>query len=123
MRLTKFLMVGWIIGFFTIHSCTSDNLPEPTTLGCESGTVTYSNTIQAILETNCAYTGCHLSGFPNGNLSSYGDDLISFLENGDFKERAIDLRDMPPYYAFGPTTLTDEEMQSLRCWIEDGFPQ
>lgn len=123
MRLTKLLMIGWVIGSLAIYSCTSDSLPEPTTAGCESGTVTYSNSIQAILETNCAYTGCHLSGFPNGNLSSYGDDLLSFLENGDFKERAIDLRDMPPNYAFGPTTITEEEMQQLRCWIEDGYPQ
>lgn len=123
MRLTKFLMIGWIIGTFTLSSCNFDNLPEPTPAGCESGTITYNVTVQAILETNCAYTGCHLSGFPNGNLSSYGDDLLDFLEKGDFKERVIDLRDMPPYYAFGPTELTAEELQILKCWIEDGYPQ
>lgn len=120
---SKYLMIASIIGFVLLQSCNFDTLPEASPSGCESGTITYDNTIQAILETNCAYTGCHLSGFPYGDLSSYTDDLIDLLQNGDFKEQTIDLREMPPEYAFGPTTLSEEDLQVLKCWVEDGYPK
>ena len=123
MRTSKCLTIICFFGFVAFQSCDFDNLPEPTTGGCESGSITYNEQIQAILETNCAYTGCHLSGFPNGDFSAYNDDLVNFLENADFKERVIDLRDMPPEYATGPTELSEEDILSLKCWIEDGHPE
>lgn len=123
MQQSSWLMIIAFIGFVALPSCNFDSLPEPSTDGCESGTITYNNTIQAILETNCAYTGCHLSGFPYGDFSAYSEDLTSFLEKGDFKEQVIDLREMPPYYAIGPTSLAEEDIQVLKCWIEDSFPE
>lgn len=123
MSVFNFRVTGWVTGLLLLSSCNFDSLPEPSAIGCESGTLTYDDSIQVILETNCAYTGCHLSGSPYGDLSAYDDELLSLLESGDFKERAIDLRDMPPSYTFGPTSLSEADIQTLRCWIEDGYPK
>jgi len=98
-----------------IFSCTRDILTE---VSCDPLDVpVYDGEVESIINATCAYTGCHISGFTNGDYSDYdkivSSDLDQFLAE-------ISNGDMPPVYSSGPTTLTAEELMTLQCWIKGG---
>jgi len=115
------VLMALILMFF---SCSFDELPEPAPpTACEALMPTYENEVKPIIDTYCAYAGCHVSGFPNGNYESYESMLFS-LENGQFRERAIIRKDMPDLTApEGLQELPEEEFQILECWLANGFPK
>jgi len=104
-------------------SCTSDKLEEiPEPEFCDTLVTSYQLNIQPIVETYCAYSGCHDGSSPGVFLTYEG--MLSNLESGNIMERSINLRDMPPTYANeGLTELPDAEYELLNCWIEQGYPE
>jgi len=100
-----------------VSSCNKKNLD----IDCTGITVSYINDIKPITDANCAFTGCHVTGFANGDYTSYVG-LKAKVDNGQLKKRAIKKRDMPPSNTPGPKGLTDTEIQLIFCWIEDGGP-
>ena len=115
--------ISFFIFFFLIvifqFSCTRDVAPEIT---CE-GISSYDTNIKAIIDTNCAYEGCH-----NGTPSAPGvfldyDGLVPFLVGGSFEQRVVNIGDMPPDFALGPRMLTAEDLDLVICWIEEDFPE
>ena len=85
--------------------------------------VTYSGVVKDIINQNCAYSPCHNgSGDGPGDFRTY-DGLETYLESGLFKERAVDIRDMPPNNAPGPKQLSPTEIDILKCWIKDDYPR
>lgn len=111
-----------------VAACTSDVLPEPTELPCDDVMATYVTDIQPIVETSCAYSGCHLGTAP-GIYTSY-EGLLPQLEAGSFRERVITMQadenlGMPPNYAptDRPQDLTAEELKLIECWLDAGFPR
>lgn len=84
---------------------------------------TFNEHIGEIISRNCSYPGCHdgASGNP-GNFTLYSG-VASRVTNGQFADRVLNQRDMPPSNATGPTELTDSEMNELNCWIEQGYPE
>ena len=120
-----------IILFLSIAtSCTNDQLPEPTLPeGCEDAIPTYNDTIGLIIENSCAYAGCHLDGSAPGIYDSY-EAIVAVIESGNFNERVIIQRDdanvgMPPNFApeGRPKDLTQEELDLIICWVENGYPE
>lgn len=116
------------VSLLAVSSCTSDVLPEPVVLPCDGETPTYETNVRDIIESTCAYSGCHLGGAP-GVYDSYAG-LLSDLESGIFRQRVIDVRDdatigMPPDYApeGRAQDLTDEQLMILTCWLDAGFPE
>jgi len=120
----RYLLACWFISLFLVPSCTFDELPEPEPPSeCEVLMPTYENEIKPIIDTYCAYPGCHVSGFPNGNYETYESMLFS-LENGQIRERAIIQMDMPDFTA--PADLQElpaEDLKLLECWLANGFPK
>jgi hypothetical protein len=104
-------------------SCNSDKLdPIPEPEFCDTLITSYNLNIQAIVETYCAYSGCHDGSSPGVYLSYEG--MLPSLDNGKIMERAISTRDMPPSYAnAGLTELPEETYDMLNCWIENGYPE
>ena len=99
------ILLSFLLVIGLIISCTKDVAPEIT---CE-GAASYDMNIKAIIDTNCAYEGCH-----NGGLSAPGvyldyEGVKVDLDNGKFETRVVNTQDMPPSYALGPKTLTQEE--------------
>jgi hypothetical protein len=86
-------------------------------------TYTFNDQIGEIISRNCSYPGCHdgASGNP-GNFIFYAG-VVSRVTNGQFADRVLNQRDMPPSNATGPTELTDSEINELNCWIEQGYPE
>lgn len=119
--LSSFLLIG--VFTFSIPACTSDQLdPIAAPEICDTLVPTYDQQMIFLVETTCAYEGCHSSGFSSGDYSSYAD-MLPNLDDGKIFDRVVASRDMPPSYADGPKTLTEEEIELFNCWIENGYPE
>ncbi|MFK7932662.1 MAG: hypothetical protein AB8G22_04080 [Saprospiraceae bacterium] len=118
LSLSSFLLLGLFIT--TFPACTSDQLePIEAPAVCDTLVPTYNQQMVFLIETTCAYEGCHISGFSSGDYSSYSGMLAS-LDNGKVFNRVIATRDMPPEYADGPKELTEAEVEIFNCWLENG---
>ena len=112
-----------------IYSCTYDNLDEPIPIAvefCDTIPATYDLNIRTLVETNCAYTGCHNGSAP-GDYTTFAG-MLSSLENGIIQDRVITQKDdpnlgMPPNYATGPIDMPPQELDIFMCWLEAGFPE
>lgn len=79
--------------------------------------ISFDASVKSIIETNCAVSGCHVAGTGRANFTQFSairdnaSTIKSYTQNGI----------MPP--AGSGHTLTDDEIQEIACWIEDGTPQ
>lgn len=72
----------------------------------------FSNDIKSIISTNCAVSGCHNGSQP----PNFSEDENIFQNASRIKSRTGS-GTMPPA---GRPDLTDEEIQSIACWVDDG---
>ncbi len=98
-------------GNYTITAKDESNCVTSTGVKMLSG-ISYSNQVQALIETNCAISGCHgnsqaplLNSF--SDIKANANNINSRVSNGT----------MPPA---GRTPLTDAQKQSIACWVNDG---
>ncbi len=119
----------WVIAILFLalvmvaQSCYYDNEEELYPFDaaqCDTvATVTYTNTIQAITNSNCAVSGCHTGVSPTGGL--FLDTFQQVREialNGDMSSRVLVSEDMPPS---GPLSRCD--MEAIQNWINNGAPE
>jgi len=98
------------------YSCNDDNdSEEPTDCSIERS---YANDIVPIVSQTCAIPNCHVSGFNFGDYTSY-DDLKAQDDMGLLRLQ-IESRAMPPSNTAGPMELTDTQLATFLCWIEQG---
>jgi hypothetical protein len=131
MKSFKFLFFNLVfLVLLCCSACTNDQLPEPAPVeGCETIMPTYDDDIKPIIDNSCAYSGCHLDGSAPGIYIDY-EGLLPILESGFFRSRVIFDKDdpnigMPPNYAPNdrPQDLTQEELDLITCWLDNGFPE
>ena len=123
------LVILIILSFTALYfiSCTNDKL-EPVVIDCSGATPVWDGEVDAIVALSCAYAGCHVGGTSApGNYLSY-NGINTILQNGSFKNRVFDIKDnpvlgMPPDNSGGPKNLTEEQLLTLSCWMEAGFPE
>jgi len=84
--------------------------------------LSFEENIQALINTNCAYSGCHISGTGLPVLSNY-EGVKAQVENGRFEDRVLVRQNMPPGNASGPTELSEADLFLLQCWIDQGYPE
>ena len=117
----------WNALLFTIIlglvACSEDSTEEMTPDGvdCTNINASYSNDIEPIISNSCALSGCHVAGFSRGDFTTY-EGLKAKVDDGSVKTRAIDQMNMPPANSSGPTSLNDNQLELLTCWIEAGAP-
>ncbi|NBB88326.1 MAG: hypothetical protein GVX96_00865 [Bacteroidetes bacterium] len=118
-----FVLVLGLISLISITSCGEDEsmMPDMDEMECEEN-ITFSSDVERIINTNCAYSGCHVSGTGLPDYTSY-DGVAAQVENGRFENRVLIQQNMPPSNASGPTTLSEDDLFTLECWIEQGFPE
>lgn len=78
--------------------------------------INYTDNIASIINTNCAISGCHAGG--------QSPSLTNFDEVSRSSSRVLaraSARSMPPRSS--GLSLSDEEIQLIECWVEDGTPQ
>ena len=106
--------------FLLFLGCKKDKTqPENKPTTCDSLSVGFQLDIMSIMTSNCSFSGCHSSGSGVGDFTSYSG-VKAKVDNGQFQERALYLKDMPPTYSNGPKSLNNEDLQKLQCWIDDG---
>lgn len=103
-------------------ACEKDKVSPGPTEDC-TDTPTYTNDVKAILDTHCATSGCHnASSRANGlDYSTYSsasskagnsDFLGSIRHDGGFKAMPL-----------GASKLSDANIMTLTCWVENGLPE
>ena len=98
-------------------SCAYDNVED--LYGdedCPSAGVSFAQTIQPIISTNCAISGCHVTGQQNPPLTTYGQ----ISANADRVKARTSNGTMPP--ASSGKILTIEEIEAIACWVDAGAP-
>jgi len=114
-----------------VLSCSRDKLEE-SEVECDD-TVTYSNIIKPIIDESCAYSGCHDggAGIGPGDYTKFSG-IVRDLNNGSFESRTINQKDspsigMPPDNSVYPESLKDdltqEELDMIMCWLDNGYPE
>lgn len=108
--------IYFILLSLILTSCYNDN--EQDIYGevtCDTTDVTFSNSIQPIIDSSCATTGCHVSGGTgSGDFTSF-NGIQSKINNGSFENRVLVQKDMPP-----GTPLSDCDLELIQAWLDAG---
>jgi hypothetical protein len=104
----------------TISSCKKENIKE---YDCTGITPTYNGEIKTILDTHCAFSGCHnasskkaginLSDYSNAKTESAKDRFLGSVQH----IKGYD--DMPK----NASKLDEVTIRKLYCWVKNGSPQ
>ncbi|MFY0654760.1 MAG: hypothetical protein JXQ96_22200 [Cyclobacteriaceae bacterium] len=77
-----------------------------------SSGVSYTNSIKSIIETDCAISGCHVSGTSRVDLTIFNN----IAGNAAGIKSRTGSGDMPR----GGRTLTQTQKDLIACWVNDG---
>lgn len=100
------------------ESSDDDGGPNPPVDDCSTISRSYSQDIVPILNQTCAIPNCHVDGFINGDFEFFAD--FKALADSGRLQNQIESGAMPPSNTAGPTELTENELATIICWIEDG---
>lgn len=118
MKKTSFLtfLLGFAFLGIVIFQTSCDNAKTPIVL-CND-IPTYDNEIAPIINANCAIGGCHITGTGTPGVFLGYDGMLPYLntQNNSFKDRVIDIKDMPDGFP-----LSDADFELFRCWVEGGY--
>jgi hypothetical protein len=78
----------------------------------ETGT-SWSSEVKSIIDTNCAISGCHVSGQSIPNWA----DLSTVQKSASDIKRRTGNRSMPPA---GQPALSQSDIDKIACWVDDG---
>ena len=128
MKLNEYLFLTGILICFLIAntiSCTSDQLEEIIidNEACDTLDATYDGMVSVIINSTCSLPGCHNAGSVFGDYTTYSSDLIGATNSGEFEDRIIVNRADPVRGMPRGDELDDDELEIMRCWIENGFPE
>ncbi|MGE5317913.1 MAG: hypothetical protein ACM3ME_07940 [Chloroflexota bacterium] len=89
---------------------------------CDTTDVTFSGTIQPILQSNC--NSCHMSSIASGNvITDNYDDLIPVVQSGIFwKAVNHESGALPMPQDQLPNKLPQCELDKIHAWINKGAP-
>lgn len=105
---------------FALSSCLKDKT-QP--IGGCTEVISYSTDIRPIIESSCKTqlgpnTGCHDAWIDNFTA------IEGFLDAGIWQYEVLEVKTMPEMpNDFGIDSLTDAELKTMRCWIQQGYPE
>ncbi len=129
MNYTKIVIATGLLVIGLEYACKTDKLDEPKPdPDCVNYDATYEGEIKAIIDFNCAHSGCHLSGGgAPGDFRTY-NGMSNYMNDAGIRESVVLLRNdpeqgMPPNWNTndGPKDLSDEEFKIIECWINAGY--
>lgn len=116
----RFIYVALVIVYILMGSSCSkrqadETVPQPTTSGGGTSTVTYTNFTQALIQTKCS--GCHAAGRSASSIWTF-NGLASITSNETRIRRVVlETKSMP----IGGS-LTAAELTSLKEWFDNKMP-
>lgn len=117
------ILMSFILLVVMAQSCYYDNEEELYPFASEScdtlSVITYQNKIEAIIQNNCAISGCHTGVSPTGGLflDTYAQ-VKAIADNGNLTDRTIVQQDMPP-----SSPLSNCEMEAIQKWVNNNSPE
>lgn len=115
-----FLLVAIVL---VANACTKDQAKEPgLATKCAPIMPTYNSSVKFILNSNCAFSGCHDAGTQADgiNLSDYANAKVE-SENGKIVCSVTSNGCTPMPLSAAP--LSDSLITELQCWAFNGSPQ
>lgn len=118
-KLIGFSAFLFLTGFISCEKADTNSV----NYDCTSQTPTYANNVKAIIDSKCAFSGCHNAGTAAAgiNLSDYAN-VSSQAEQDRFIgsiEHLSGYSNMPR----NGSQLSTAERQTIYCWIQTGKPQ
>lgn len=116
----KIFAASLLMMIFTLTMCKKESAA---TYDCAGVAPTYSADIKAIIDTNCAISGCH-----NASTSEAGVNLSTYTsvkaESGNDRFLGV-IQHLSGYPAMpkGSAKLPEASIQKIYCWIENGQPE
>lgn len=117
---SKFTLIAITLVAVSIVCCKKESIVE---YNCSGITPTYDGEIKTILDTHCAFSGCHnasskkagiiLSDYTNAKDESTKDKFLGSVQH----LKGYD--DMPK----DASKLDEATIQKLYCWVQNGSPQ
>lgn len=108
----------WTLGvLLALAGCAKEDV----NIDCTGLAPSYANDVKPIVDLACAVTGCHVSNFSAGDYTSHGD-LAKDAKNGRITRHVVVKKDMPRANSFGPSSLTQGQIDTIYCWVESGAP-
>ena len=117
MKMANYMLSGLLLLLsFAFLACNSENEEDilPGEELCQDNTATLSGAVSTIIETNCAVSGCHVSGTGRVNFTVSENIIQNATQIRNFTQAGI----MPPPESGG--SLTAQEKMDIRCWVENG---
>jgi hypothetical protein len=104
-----------ILSSLLLVSCTFEKA-EPLSVEC-STTMFYTSDIKPFIDSKCVI--CHNNGSFYLGAADFADFNIlkAIIDNGSFKNRVFNLKDMAPATE---VQLTKAEFAKLKCWLDQG---
>lgn len=101
----------------SLTGCYYDVVEELYPSVCDVSNVTWSGTIQPLVQGNCAVPGCHVAGTSApGDFSTYAG-VKAKADDGSLRQRVVVTRDMPP------SGFSNCQVKAFDVWIAAGAPQ
>ncbi|SHK79645.1 SprB repeat-containing protein [Reichenbachiella agariperforans] len=73
--------------------------------------ISYATSISAIIQNNCAISGCHVAG----------TGIVDFGQFDNIQEKAADIKSLTQSKTMPRNgEISDEEIAMLACWVDDG---
>lgn len=115
----KILLAIILLSFVVLSGCYYDKeeelYPNSTNNTDCNAPLTYNNGIKTLINSNCATSGCHVSGTGKSDFTTYS--LIKSNITA-IKDRAITKKNMP-----GPAGMSACNITKLDNWIKAGLPE
>lgn len=98
-----------ILGAALLGSCKKDS--KKLTPSCDGSKPTFTSGVKSIIDSKCASSGCH------PGYSTY-NGIKGITQNGDFTKEVLNDQTMPKN-----TSLSQDQINTLQCWANNGFPE
>jgi len=111
------------VAALAFSGCYNDNREDlyPVTGDCDTATVTYAATIQPIISSKCATSGCHAGAIPTGIDLSGHSGLQTVAMNGKLLAAITHSGGASPMPK-GMPKLDDCSIAKISKWVNSGAP-
>lgn len=114
------LLIG-ILLTIGVYSCKKEQ--NPTTFDCSGYSPTYTSEIKSILDTHCAFSGCH-----NASSKADGKDYSTYAAAKSNAAGNNFLGSIQHLSGYDPmprnaAKLSDSQIRALSCWKQNGLPE